>query len=186
MQLQHGVFPSANQWLEDLVSYVPGKPVEDVARELGLEPDRIVKLASNENPLGPSPKALEAMQKALAKAHFYPDGGGYHLRTALAERFGLGIDQVILGNGSNEIIEFLGHAFLKPGDNVLVAQHAFSVYRIMAHLFAADTVEVPDREYTADVAAMAGAVTPRTKIVYLANPNNPTGTMVTEADLERL
>jgi histidinol-phosphate aminotransferase len=186
MQSLQGVFANANQWLDNLVSYIPGKPVEDVARELGLEPDRIVKLASNENPLGPSPKALEAMQKALRKAHFYPDGGAYHLRTAIAEQFGLSIDHVILGNGSNEIIEFLGHAFLRPGDNVLVAQHAFSVYRIMAHLFAADTVEVPDREYTADVAAMARAVTPRTKILYLANPNNPTGTTVSEADLERL
>jgi len=186
MQSKAGVFNNANQWLEDLVSYVPGKPVEDVARELGLDPGQIVKLASNENPIGPSPKAVEAMQAALRKAHFYPDGGGYHLRSAIAERFGLDREQVMLGNGSNEIIEFLGHAFLKPGDNIVVAEHAFSVYRIMAHLFGAGTVEVPDPDFVADVEAMAAAVGPRTRIIYLANPNNPTGTCVGESRLDRL
>ncbi len=184
--MQAGVFAHANQWLGDLVSYVPGKPVDDVARELGLDPAHIVKLASNENPLGPSPKAVAAMQDALQKAHFYPDGGAYHLRTALADKFGLDAGSVMLGNGSNEIIEFLGHAFLKPGDHVIVAEHAFSVYRIMAHLFGAKTVEVPDPGFTADVDAMAEAVTPRTKLLYLANPNNPTATTVGEAPLDRL
>jgi len=175
----------ANPWLKDLVSYVPGKPVEDVARELGLEPGQIVKLASNENPLGPSPKALEAMQEALLKVHFYPDGGGYHLRSGIAQRFGLTIDEVILGNGSNEIIEFLGHAFLRPGDNILTAKHAFAVYRLMAHLFAAETMEIPDPAFTCDLEAMVSAVTPRTKLVYIANPNNPTGTMVDGGQLDR-
>src|SRR5947209_17543712 len=126
MQCEQGALARANEWLADLVSYVPGKPVEDVARELGLDPSQIVKLASNEKPLGPSPKAVQAMQAALLKAHFYPDGGGYHLRSAIAEGFGLNLEQIILGNGSNEIIEFLGHAFLQPGDNIVVAEHAFS------------------------------------------------------------
>jgi len=175
----------ANQWLDDLVSYVPGKPVEDVARELGLEPGQIVKLASNENPLGPSPKALHAMQEALLKVHFYPDGGGYHLRSGIAQRFGLTIDEVILGNGSNEIIEFLGHAFLKPGDNILTAKHAFAVYRLMAQLFGAETIEVPDPGFTCDLEAMVSAVTSLTKLVYIANPNNPTGTMVGAKQLDR-
>ena len=116
------IVEKSNPWLHDLVSYVPGKPIEDVARELGLEPDEIVKLASNENPLGPSPMALEAMQEALLKTHFYPDGGGYHLRTGIAEKFGVSIDNVMLGNGSNEIIEFLGHAFLQPGDNIEIGR----------------------------------------------------------------
>jgi histidinol-phosphate aminotransferase len=179
------IFEKANQWLNDLVSYVPGKPIEDVARELGLEPSQIVKLASNENPLGPSPIAVKAMQEALLKAHFYPDGGGYHLRVGIAKKFGLSIDNVMLGNGSNEIIEFLGHAFLQPGDNIVTAEHAFVVYKILAKLFGAETVEVPDPNLTHDLPAMAAAINDRTKLVYIANPNNPTGTMVREDELDR-
>src|ERR1700733_7901012 len=178
-------FESANQWLNDLVSYVPGKPIEDVARELGLEPSQIVKLASNENPLGPSPMAVKAMQEALLNAHFYPDGGGYHLRVGIAEKFGVGIDNVLLGTGSNEIIEFLGHAFLQPGDNIVTAEHAFVVYKILAKLFGAEAIEVPDPDLTHDLPAMAEAINERTKIVYIANPNNPTGTMVTENELDQ-
>src|SRR6202166_763157 len=183
--LMNQIFEKANQWLNDLVSYVPGKPIEDVARELGLEPSQIVKLASNENPLGPSPIAVKAMQEALLKAHFYPDGGGYHLRVGIAKKFGLSIDNVMLGNGSNEIIEFLGHAFLQPGDNIVTAEHAFVVYKILAKLFGAETVEVPDPNLTHDLPAMAAAINDRTKLVYIANPNNPTGTMVGENELDR-
>src|SRR5208282_6760323 len=179
------IFDNANEWLNDLVVYVPGKPIEDVARELGLETSQIVKLASNENPLGPSPIAVKAMQEALLKAHFYPDGGGYHLRVGIAQKFGLSIDNVMLGNGSNEIIEFLGHAFLQPGDNIVTAEHAFVVYKILAKLFGANTVEVPDPNLTHDLTAMAAAINERTKIVYIANPNNPTGTMVTESELDQ-
>src|SRR5664279_2676131 len=134
----------ANPQLRDLVSYEPGKPIEDVARELGLKPSEIIKLASNENPLGPSPKALAAMRETLDRAHFYPDGGGWALRNAIAGRLGLARENVILGNGSNEIIEFIGHAFLRPGDEVVTARHAFAVYTLMAQLFGAKTVEVPD------------------------------------------
>src|SRR6201997_1326492 len=179
------IFEKANQWLNDLVSYVPGKPIEDVARELGLEPSQIVKLASNENPLGPSPMAVQAMQQALLSAHFYPDGGGYHLRNGIAEKFGLRVDNVMLGNGSNEIIEFLGHAFLQPGDNIVTAEHAFVVYKILAKLFGAETVEVPDPNLTHDLPAMASAINERTKIVYIANPNNQTGTMVGQKELDQ-
>jgi histidinol-phosphate aminotransferase len=179
------IFEKANQWLNDLVSYIPGKPIEDVARELGLEPGQIVKLASNENPLGPSPIAVEAMRQALLTAHLYPDGGGYHLRVGIAQKFGLTTDNVILGNGSNEIIEFLGHAFLQPGDNIVTAEHAFVVYKIMAKLFGAETIEVPDPDLTHDLPAMAAAINDRTKLVYIANPNNPTGTMVGEEKLDR-
>jgi histidinol-phosphate aminotransferase len=179
------IFENANQWLNDLVSYIPGKPIEDVARELGLEPNQIVKLASNENPLGPSPMAVAAMQEALLKAHFYPDGGGYHLRAGIAEKFGVSVDNVMLGNGSNEIIEFLGHAFLQPGDNIVTAEHAFVVYKILAKLFGAEAIEVSDPNLTHDLPAMANAINDRTKIVYIANPNNPTGTMVSEEELDR-
>jgi histidinol-phosphate aminotransferase len=179
------VWNHANPQLKDLVSYRPGKPVEELARERGLRPEDIIKMASNENPLGPSPKAVAAMTKALGEAHIYPDGFGYKLRDALAQKFGVGLGQIILGNGSNEIIEFIGHAFLRPGDNIITAEHAFVVYKLMATLFGAETIEVPDPGFIHDLDAMLAAVTPRTKEVFIANPNNPTGTMVTMDALQR-
>ncbi len=178
------IWDYANPQLRDLVAYVPGKPIEDVARELGLEPAQIIKLASNENPLGPSPVAKKAMIEALDRAHFYPDGGGYYLRDAIAKKFQLKLGNVILGNGSNEIIEFLGHAFLQPGDEIVVAEHAFVVYKIMAKLAGASTIEVPDPGFIHDLPAMLAAITPRTKLVFVANPNNPTGTLVSQAQID--
>lgn len=175
----------ANPQLRDLVVYEPGKPVEDVARELGLQPSEIIKLASNENPLGPSPKALDAMRQALERSHFYPDGGGYYLREAIASKFGLKRENVVLGNGSNEIIEFIGHGFLKPRDEIVTAEHAFVVYKLMATLFGAKTIEVPDPGFKHDLEAMAAAITPRTRQVFIANPNNPTGTLVSQEEIER-
>jgi histidinol-phosphate aminotransferase len=175
----------ANPQLRDLQPYEPGKPVEDLARELGLEQGKIVKLASNENPLGPSPKARQAMIDTLERSHFYPDGGGYYLREAIAEELGLSMANVILGNGSNEIIEFLGHAYLQPGDEVVVAKHSFAVYRLMAQLFGAKVVDVPDPDFVADLDGMLAAITPKTKEVFIANPNNPTGTMVFQDDIDR-
>jgi histidinol-phosphate aminotransferase len=179
------IWQFANPQLRDLVSYEPGKPVEDVARELGLKPSDIIKLASNENPLGPSPKALVAMREALERSHFYPDGGGYYLREAIADKFGLKRENVILGNGSNEIIEFVGHGFLKPGDEVVTARHAFVVYKLMATLFGATTIEIPDPNFTHDLDAMAAAITPRTREIFVANPNNPTGTLVEQEAIDR-
>lgn len=175
----------AHPWLRDLVAYEPGKPIEDVARELGLEPAQIIKLASNENPLGPSPKALQAMRETLERSHFYPDGGGYYLREAIAERTGLKRENVILGCGSNEVIEFIGHAFLKPGDEIVTAKHAFVVYKLMATLFGATTVEVDDPGFAHDLDAMAAAITPRTREVFIANPNNPTGTLLNQEQIDR-
>ena len=175
----------ANPQLRELVAYEPGKPVEDLARELGIPPGEIIKLASNENPLGPSPAARQAMIDTIDRAHFYPDGGGYYLREAVAEQLGLSMANVILGNGSNEIIEFLGHAYLQPGDEVVVAKHSFAVYRLMAQLFGAKVVDVPDPGFIADLDAMLAAITPRTKEVFIANPNNPTGTMVFQDDIDR-
>lgn len=180
------VWNHANPQLRDLVSYKPGKPIEELARERGLQPSDIIKLASNENPLGPSPRALEAMTQALRQAHIYPDGGGYRLREAIAKKFGVTMEQTILGNGSNEIIEFIGHAFLSPGDNIITAQHAFVVYKLMATLFGAETIEVPEASgFVHDLDGMLAAITPRTKEVFIANPNNPTGTMVGMGALER-
>lgn len=178
------MWKSAHAHVQELVAYEPGKPVEELAREMGLQPSDIIKLASNENPLGPSPRALEAMRAALERAHFYPDGGAYRLRTAIAEKLGLARENIIPGNGSNEIIEFIGHAFLKPGDEVVTARHAFAVYSLMAQLFGARTIEVPDPGYTHDLESMLAAITPRTRQVFIANPNNPTGTMVGQKEID--
>src|SRR6478736_3484243 len=178
------MWKTAHQHILKLVSYEPGKPVEELAREMGLRPEGIVKLASNENPLGPSPKAVAAMREALDRAHFYPDGGGWALRTAIAEKLGLTRENVVLGNGSNEIIEFIGHAFLRPGDEVITARHAFAVYTLMAQLFGAKTIEVPDPGFTHDLNAMLAAVSWRTRQIFIANPNNPTGTMVGQQEID--
>lgn len=179
------IWNHANPQLQDLVAYEPGKPIEDVARELGLDPATIIKLASNENPLGPSPKAQEAMHSLIADTHIYPDGGGWKLRRAIADKFGLDMSNVILGCGSNEVIEFIGHAFLKPGDNIITAGHAFLVYKLMAKVFGAETIEVPDPGFVHDLDAMAAAITPNTKEIFIANPNNPTGTLVTQEQIDR-
>ncbi|MDB4271728.1 histidinol-phosphate transaminase [bacterium] len=176
---------ASNQWVCDLVAYEPGKPIEETARELGLKPEEIIKLASNENPLGPSPMAQEAMRAEIEKAHLYPDGGGYKLRTALAEKHGVAFENVILGNGSNEIIELLCHSFLKPGVALIAAEHAFVVYKLMATLFGADYKEVPDPGFVHDLEGMADAITPETRLVFIANPNNPTGTLVGQEEIDR-
>jgi histidinol-phosphate aminotransferase len=175
----------ANQFVCDLVAYEPGKPIEETARELGLDPETIVKLASNENPLGPAPAAIEAMKKEASGVHIYPDGGGYKLRQALADHHGLSLDNVVLGNGSNEIIELLCHCFLNPKAELIAAEHAFVVYKLMATLFGAKYVEVADPDFVHDLEGMADAITEDTRLVFIANPNNPTGTMVDEAALDR-
>lgn len=175
----------ANSFVCDLVAYEPGKPISETARELGLQAGEIVKLASNENPLGPSPLAKAAMREALEEAHIYPDGGAYALRSAIAERHGLDLKNVIIGNGSNEIIELLCHSFLNRNASLIAAEHAFVVYKLMATLFGANYVEVPDPGFVHDLDAMAAAITPETRLVFIANPNNPTGTMVGDAEIER-
>ena len=175
----------ANRFVCDLVAYEPGKPIDETARELGLDPSRIVKLASNENPLGPSPKAVDAMKAALHEAHIYPDGGGYRLRTAIAESLALETSNVVIGSGSNEIIELLCHTFLNPHTELIAAEHAFVVYKLMATLFGAKYVEVPDPGFVHDLDAMASAITADTRLVFIANPNNPTGTMVDQDTIDR-
>lgn len=179
------ITPYANRFVCDLLAYDPGKPISETARELGLEPSDIVKLASNENPLGPSPLAKEAMRTAIEEAHIYPDGGAYALRSNIATRHGLDLQNVIVGNGSNEIIELLCHSFLNRGAGLIAAEHAFVVYKLMATLFGANYVEVPDPGFIHDLDAMAAAITPETRLIFIANPNNPTGTMVGEAEIDR-
>lgn len=175
----------ANRFVCDLVAYEPGKPIEETARELGLEPSQIVKVASNENPLGPSPAAIEAIREAAQQAHIYPDGGGYKLRTAIADQLNLSMENVILGNGSNEIIELLCHTFLNQNTELIAAEHAFVVYKLMATLFGARYVEVADPDFVHDLDGMADAITDQTRLVFIANPNNPTGTMVDQAAIDR-
>lgn len=176
----------ANRFVCDLVAYEPGKPIEETAREFGLRPEEIIKLASNENPLGCGAAAQEAMRAALREAHIYPDGGAWRLREALAAAHGVARDNVVVGNGSNELIELLCHAFLNPAAGLVAAEHAFVVYKLMATLFGARYLEVPDPGYEHDLEAMAAAAAePGVRLVFVANPNNPTGTLVGQAALDR-
>jgi histidinol-phosphate aminotransferase len=149
-----------------------------VARELDLPANEIIKLASNENPLGPSPLALAAMQEALATLNLYPDGNAFYLKRKLAEKVGVAPASLVLGNGSNEIIEFVGHAYFAPGVDVVVSQFCFAIYPLVAKMFGANLVTVPAKNHGHDLPAMLRAITPQTRVVFVANPNNPTGTLV--------
>jgi histidinol-phosphate aminotransferase len=170
-------------WSLRIRPYPPGKPIEEVERELGRT---AIKLASNENPLGPSPKAQEAIRHYLDRVHFYPDGSGYYLRQKLAEIHNLNMDQIILGAGSTDLIELVAKTFLTAGDEAITSQSAFYMYRLAVEDMGAGLVLTPMRDLTFDLAAIAHAVTHRTKVIYLGNPNNPTGTMFTAEDLDRL
>src|SRR5438552_3542099 len=171
---------ATNSALKDLPVYQPGRPIEEVARELGLPAQDIIKLASNENPLGPSRLALSAMRKALAQVNLYPDGNAFYLKQKLAAKLGVTTANLILGNGSNEIIEFIGHAVLAPSritnhasspPEVVVSQYCFAVYPIVTALFGAKLVVVPAKKYGHDLAAMRAAIRPNTRIIFVANPN---------------
>jgi len=176
--------PVALEYVARLAPYVPGKPIEDVARELRLDPSTIVKLASNENPRGPSPRVLAAIAAAAADVTRYPDGFGYHLKDALAKRLNVTASQLVLGNGSNDILELATMAYLKPGDAAVYSRHAFAVYPLATHARGATGIEVPARDLCHDLAAMRGAITPATRVLFVANPNNPTGTWIAPAELE--
>ncbi len=177
---------SLNPALERLPVYQPGRPIEEVAREMRLSVRRIIKLASNENPLGPSPKALAAMRKALRQLHLYPDGNAFYFKRKLASKLRVAPAHLVLGNGSNDIIEFLGHALMGPGSEVIVSQYCFAIYPIVAKLLGATVITVPARNYGHDLAAMLRAVTVNTKVIFVANPNNPTGTLAPPAEASRL
>lgn len=174
----------ANQGILTQPVYEAGKPIDQVARELGLDPAGIIKLASNENPLGSSPKAVAAAERALREAQLYPDGGYYALRRKLAEKWSLGLDQFIIGAGSNELIELLGHAFLAPGVECVMHQSSFIVYKLVTLMFGATPVEVPLVNMRQDLKTLAAAVTPRTRLAFLASPSNPVGGANTAAEIE--
>src|ERR1043165_6588127 len=171
------IWDRANPQLRDLPVYEPGKPIEETARELGVRPDEIIKLASNENPFGPSPKAVEAMRQALKSAQLYPDGGGYYLRNAIADRLGVRPENVTLGNGSNEIIEFVAHAFLDRDDELITPKYSFICYKLIGQFFGVRVIETPVVNFQADLQAIPRAITAKTKVIFIANPNNPTGTL---------
>src|ERR1039458_3905937 len=174
-----------NPNLQAVPVYQPGRPIEEVARELGLPAESIIKVASNENPLGPSRLALTAMRKALAQVNLYPDGNAFYLKQKLATKLGVTPAHLILGNGSNEILEFIGHALIAPGAEVIVSQYCFAVYPIVTALFGGKLVTVPAKNYGHDLDAMLAAITPNTRVVIIANPNNPTGTSASREDLAR-
>lgn len=160
--------------VQKLSPYQPGKPIDELKRELGLSD--IVKLASNENPLGVSPRVKEAIARELNELARYPDGNGFVLKDALAQHYGVMHNQITLGNGSNDVLEIIARAFLTPDDDAVYSQHAFAVYPLVVQAIGARGIEVPAKNFGHDLEAMAAAITPKTKIVFVANPNNPTGT----------
>src|SRR6266403_2977194 len=179
------IWELANPQLRDLAVYQPGKPIEETARALDVDPGAITKLASNENPLGPSPKAIRATRAAAENAHLYPDGGGFYLCKAIAARLGLAPENIISGNGSNEVIEFLGHAFLNLDDDVITSEYAFIVYKLIATSFGAQTIETPSPDFQQNLDAMLDAITPKTRLIFVPNPNNPTGTLISQRMIDR-
>jgi histidinol-phosphate aminotransferase len=170
--------------VEGLQPYLPGKPIEEVERELGITD--ICKLASNENPYGPSPLALEACREGLHDLELYPDANSYHLKSALSDFYGVSPERLVVGNGSNELITVAIRTLVSPGDEVIVPQYAFFIYAMQARVAGATVVTVPERDWRVDAEAMAAAVTPRTRLICLANPNNPTGTWLGREELTRL
>ncbi|MFN3586763.1 MAG: histidinol-phosphate transaminase [Moraxellaceae bacterium] len=168
--------------VQKLSPYQPGKPIEELERELGLTD--IIKLASNENPLGCSPRVLLAVEGGLSELALYPDGNGFALKKALADFYGRPLAEITLGNGSNDILELVARAFLKPGDEAVFSQHSFAVYPLAVQAVGATGVSVPAVEYGHDLVAMARAVAPATRVVFIANPNNPTGTWVEDGELD--
>ena len=168
--------------IQSVHPYEPGKPIKELEREMGLR--NVIKLASNENPLGPSGKALRAMRRALREVHLYPESKCYYLVNRLSQELGLPQEQLIIGNGSNEIIELLARGFLSPGDEVLSSETSFLVYPILSQVCGAEYKAVPMKDYKFDLPAIAKAVTDKTRIIFIANPNNPTGTYVTAAEVE--
>ena len=169
-----------------IAPYVPGKPIAETARELGIPEGDILKMASNENPLGASPKALAAIRGALEELHYYPDGSGFELKRVLSRLIGVKPASIVLGNGSNDVLELAARAFLRPGDSAVYSQHAFMVYPLAVQAIGARHIEVPARDFGTDLAAMARAVRDDTRIVFVANPNNPTGTFTPWEDIRAL
>ena len=171
-------------YIRAISPYQPGKPISELAREMGLEEAGIIKLASNENPLGTSPLAQRAVRAALDGVSRYPDGNGFELKRALCARFGVAQDNIVLGNGSNDVLELAARAFLTPQASAVYSQHAFAVYPLAVQAIGADGIEVPARGYAHDLEAMRKAVRSDTRLLFVANPNNPTGTYALPAEIE--
>ncbi len=176
------IFKLALSGIQQLTPYIPGKPAEELQRELGLT--EIIKLASNENPLGPSPKALIAMQSSLNELARYPDGSGFRLKKALATKLNVATEQITLGNGSDEILSLIAKTFLTLETNIIISQYAFAVYAIAAQAAGAKIKTIPAINYGYDLQAMLAAVDQNTRIIFIANPNNPTGTLLTQTELK--
>ena len=181
-----GLSDKLNPALRDLSVYQPGRPLEEVAREIGSPPDQLIKLASNENPHGPSPLAITAMENAATEIHRYPDGNAFYLRKQLAKKLGVRPNNLVFGNGSNEIIEFVARSLLEPGDDIVVSQYCFAIYPIVAKMMGANVLQVPAKDYGHDLSSMLKAITARTKIIFIANPNNPTGTIASKTQIDNL
>ena len=174
----------APDYIRAIMAYQPGKPISELAREMGIPEESIVKLASNENPLGMSPRARDAAIAAIGEVSRYPDGGAFALKKALCERFGVKPEQLVIGNGSNDILELASQAFLAPGLSAVYSRHAFAVYPLATNARGARGIEVAAKNFGHDLDAMAAAIEPQTRVVFIANPNNPTGTFVPGAELE--
>jgi histidinol-phosphate aminotransferase len=173
----------ARQNLLNLVPYEPGKPFEEVERELGITD--VIKMASNENPLGPAPEAVEAMQRAILETNIYPDGDCYYLKQKLAAHLGVERTNIAVSNGSNEMIKLISKSYLNPGENIIMANPSFSEYKAAAIISGAEVIEIPvTTDLRHDLDAMAASINERTKLIYVCNPNNPTGTMVTRDELD--
>ena len=168
--------------IRSISPYLPGKPITQLAREMGLPVEHIVKLASNENPRGMSPKARAAIERALSGISLYPDD--YDLKKALSDHTGLGMDRLVLGNGSNDLIDLAARVFLAPGRSTVIAQHAFAIYQIASITAGAECIHVPAKDYGHDLTAMRAAIRPDTRLVWIANPNNPTGTFLPQAQIK--
>jgi histidinol-phosphate aminotransferase len=174
----------APEHVRRITPYLPGKPIGELAREFGLDERDIVKLASNENPRGPSPAVRAAIAAATEELCRYPDGNGFELKAALSARYGVDAEQIVLGNGSNDILELVTQAFLQPGDHAVYSRHAFAVYPLATRARGGIGIEVAALELGHDLSSMRRAITPTTRIVFVANPNNPTGTWLPPAPLE--
>ncbi|MBV37028.1 MAG: histidinol-phosphate transaminase [Rickettsiales bacterium] len=172
----------ANSGVQELHPYQPGKPISELERELGIT--NIVKLASNENPIGISSMAQAAMEKEFSELARYPDANGYYLKAKIAERVGVDINQITLGNGSNDVLELIARVFVSPEHEVIFSQHAFVVYPIVTQAIGAKKVVIPAKDWGHDLEATAAAITPNTRMIFIANPNNPTGTWVKSAELK--
>lgn len=172
------------KYICDIAPYQGGKPISELAREYKLEESSIVKLASNENPLGMSPKAREVILKSIDEIYRYPDGNAFKLKNAVSLKFNLNPDGLIFGNGSNDILELTARTFLKVGDEVIFSQHAFAVYSLVTQAMGAVGVKVPAHNFSHDLTKMIDVITSKTKMIFIANPNNPTGTLIPKNELK--